>query len=118
MQIKRRCPRCHVRRYHRLENRRIECACGHSWRYRQPRGERPRAGEPKSPVDDGKPPAEPRYRKFGVVYVQVRRRCPRCGADRYHWIAHGVAQCECGHTWRFRMRDPLAVRDRTVKVIV
>jgi len=76
------------------------------------------AGEPKSPVDDGKPPAEPRYRKFGVVYVQVRRRCPRCGADRYHWIAHGVAQCECGHTWRFRMRDPLAVRDRTVKVIV
>jgi hypothetical protein len=96
MQIKRRCPRCRARRYHRLDNRRIECACGHSWRYRQLRGERPRAGEPKPPappIDNALP--EPRYRKFGVVFVQVKRRCPRCGADRYHWIEQGVACCEC-----------------------
>jgi len=35
--------------------------------------------------------------------MQIKRRCPRGGADRYHWIEQGVARCECGHERRFRL---------------
>ena len=40
---------------------------------------------------------------FVATPMQIKRRCPRGGADRYHWIEQGVARCECGHERRFRL---------------